>query len=78
MTGDAARVVRPQRDRIGWEMVDVDALLEQEHAVRLAWAFVTRMDLAKFYAAIGSRAGGAGRPAAEWLFAAVEGVGQAA
>jgi transposase len=65
-------------------MVDVEGLLPQDHAARLVWAFVTQMDLAKFYAAIGSREGDAGRPAADprvllalWLFAAVEGVGSA-
>jgi transposase len=79
-----AHVVRPQRDQIGWEMVDIDVLLPQGHAARLVWTFVTQMDLGPFYAAIGSREGEAGRPAADpqvllalWLYAAVEGVGSA-
>ena len=84
MTKGDARVVRPQRDQIGWEMVEIDALLQEGHAARLVWRFVTQMDLGQFYAAIGSRAGEAGRPAADpqvllalWLYAAVEGVGSA-
>jgi len=84
MTKGEARIVEPQRDQLGWEMVDIDGLLQQGHAARLVWAFVTQMDLSQFYAAIGSREGEAGRPAADpqvllalWLYAAVEGVGSA-
>ena len=84
MTKGEARIVEPQRDQLGWEMVDIDGLLQQGHAARLVWTFVTQMDLRQFYAAIGSREGDAGRPAADprvllalWLYAAVEGVGSA-
>jgi transposase len=84
MSKAEARVVGPQRDQLGWEMVDIDGLLQQDHAARLVWTFVTQMDLSQFYAAIGSREGEAGRPAADprvllalWLYAAVEGVGSA-
>jgi transposase len=84
MTKGEARIVEPQRDQLGWEMVDIDGLLQQGHAARLVWTFVTQMDLSQFYAAIGSREGDAGRPAADprvllalWLYAAVEGVGSA-
>lgn len=84
MTTGGARIVGPERSQIGWEMIDLEALLPEDHAARLVWAFVTQMDLSKFYAAIGSREGEAGRPAADprvllalWLFASVEGVGSA-
>ncbi|MDP1699931.1 MAG: IS1182 family transposase [Aestuariivirga sp.] len=84
MTKGKAHVVRPQRSQVGWEMVDIDGLLPEGHAARLVWTFVTQMDLSQFYAAIGSREGDAGRPAADpqvllalWLYAAVEGVGSA-
>lgn len=77
-------MLTPDRVQIGWEMVDIDALLPEGHAARLVWSFVTEMDLAKFHAVIGSREGAAGRPAADprvllalWLFATVEGVGSA-
>jgi transposase len=84
MATGGARVLMPERTQIGWEMVDIDALLPEDHAARLVWSFVTAMDLSKFYAVIGSREGEAGRPAADprillalWLFAMVEGVGSA-
>lgn len=84
MTTGEARVLTPDRAQIGWEMIDIEALLPADHAARLVWSFVTAMDLAKFYAVIGSREGEAGRPAADprvllalWLFATVEGVGSA-
>lgn len=74
----------PERNQIGFEMVELDALLAADHAARLVWSFVTTMDLTGFYAVIGSREGDAGRPAADprvllalWLFATVEGVGSA-
>ena len=76
-----ARVLTADRAQIGWEMIDIDALLPEGHAARLVWLFVTAMDLGKFDDLIGSREGEAGRPAADprvllalWLFATVEGV----
>ena len=84
MATGKARVLTPDRDQIGWEMIDINALLPDGHAARLVWSFVTAMDLAKFHDLIGSREGEAGRPAADprvllalWLFATVEGVGSA-
>lgn len=79
-----ARVVRPDRNQLRFEMIDVDALLGGDHAARLVWAFVESLNLDAFYEAIGSRDGEAGRPAADpavllalWLFATIEGVGSA-
>jgi transposase len=67
---------------VRFEMIDVDALLTDDHPARLVWAFVEQMNLDAFYAAVGSRQGEAGRPAADpavllalWLFATIEGVG---
>lgn len=84
MTTGGAKVVLPERSQIGWEMVEIDALLPFDHAARLVWSFVTQMDVSGFYAAVLSRAGDVGRPAADprvllalWLFATVEGVGSA-
>jgi transposase len=84
MVTGGARVVLPERSQIGWEMVELDALLPLDHPARLVWAFVTQMDLSGFYDGIGSREGDVGRPAADprvllalWLFASVEGVGSA-
>ena len=82
--GGGARYLRPNRDRLEWRMVDLDGSLPHDHRVRVVWGFVEGMDLSDFYARIGSRAHGAGRPAADpavllalWLFATLEGVGSA-
>lgn len=83
MTG-AARVLRPDRAQIGWDMVDLDALLPADHRARLVWKFVEGVDLKPFYASIKAREGEAGRPPADpalllslWLYATLEGVGSA-
>jgi transposase len=84
MAGGEARVVRPDRSQLRWDMIDFESLLPGDHRARMVWAFVEQMDLDGFYAAIGSREGEAGRPAADpavvlalWLYATVEGVGSA-
>ena len=84
MTGGEARVVRPDRSQLRWDMMDLESLLASDHRARMVWAFVEQMDLGGLYAAIGSREGEAGRPAADpavllalWLYATVEGVGSA-
>jgi len=79
-----ARVIRADRSQIRWEYVDLEALLPPNHLARIAWRFVLSLDLSELYAAIGSREGEAGRPAADpavllalWLYATLEGVGSA-
>src|SRR5580698_9555604 len=83
MTGKA-HVIRPDRSQIRWEMLDLEALLADDHRVRIVWSFVESLDLSELYAAIKSREGEPGRPAADpmvllalWLYATVEGVGSA-
>jgi transposase len=83
MTG-GARVVGPDRLQLSWQIVDLEGLLEAGHRARLVWAFAETLDLSVFYAAIRSREGEAGRPAADprvlfalWLYATLEGVGSA-
>jgi transposase len=80
----AARVLRPDRQQIGWDMIDLDALLPADHRVRLVWRFVEGLDLGPFYDLIKSREGEAGRPPPDpalllalWLYATLEGVGSA-
>ena len=82
--GSGARCLRPNRDQLEWRMVDLDGLLPPDHRARVVWGFVEGLDLSGFYAQVGSRAYGAGRPAADpavllalWLFATLEGVGSA-
>lgn len=84
MAGGEARVVRPDRSQVRWDMMDLESLVSSDHRVRMVWAFVEQMDLSGFYATIGSREGESGRPAADpavllalWLYATLEGVGSA-
>lgn len=81
---DGARVVRPERSQLSWDLVDLEGWLPRDHRARVVWAYVTGLDLGALYGAIGSRTGGAGRPAADpavlmalWLYATIEGVGSA-
>jgi transposase len=83
MVGDA-RVVRPDRRQLHWDLVDLDGLLERDHRARLVWAFVETLDLQPFYDQVRAREGEAGRPATDpavllalWLYATLEGVGSA-
>lgn len=84
MAGCEARVIRPNRSQLCWDMIDLESLLASDHRARMVWAFVAQMDLGALYAAVGSREGEAGRPAADpavllalWLYATLEGVGSA-
>jgi transposase len=78
------RVARPDRQTMGWEMVDIDQLIAAEHQVRLVAAFVGTLDLGVLYDAIRARGHGPGRDAIDpalllslWLYATIEGVGSA-
>jgi transposase len=79
-----ARVIRPDRSQMRWDFLDVEAMLPANHRARIVWSFVESLDLSELYAAIKSRDGEAGRPAADpavlmalWLYATIEGVGSA-
>jgi transposase len=79
-----ARVVRPDRRQLRWDMVDLEGLLPAGHRARLVWSFVESLDLSQLYDRVLSREGEAGRPAADpavmlalWLYATIEGVGSA-
>jgi transposase len=67
-----------------WDYIDLDAMLPADHLARVVWRFTKSLDLTPLYAAIESREGEAGRPAADpavllalWLYATIEGVGSA-
>lgn len=84
MMDGAAKVVKPDRSQLHWDMVDLEGLLAMDHRARMVWAFVESLDLRRFYNQIKSREGEAGRPAADpavlialWLYATLEGVGSA-
>jgi transposase len=77
-----ARVSRPERSQLRWEMVDLDSQLPPEHRARLVWTFVTGLELSALYAQIKARDEQAGRPASDpavllalWLYATLDGVG---
>src|ERR1700735_96849 len=79
-----ARVVRPDRRQLRWDMIDLEGLLPADHRARLVWSFVESLDLSQLYDQVLSREGEAGRPPADpavllslWLYATIEGVGSA-
>ena len=79
-----ARVVRPDRRQLRWDMIDLEGLLPADHRARLVWSFVESLDLSQLYDRVLAREGEAGRPAADpavllslWLYATIEGVGSA-
>jgi transposase len=80
----AARVQHPERQQVELRPACLEELLHDKHRARSLWAAVEQLDLTRFYAAIESRDGGAGRPAIDpailvtlWLYATSEGVGSA-
>ena len=79
-----ARVLRAVRNQVEWVARDLDASLPDDHPARAIWAFLERLDLSAFYAAIKSVLGHAGHPTTDpqvllalWLFATSEGIGSA-
>jgi len=78
------RLLRPERDQLRWDLVDLNSQLPPEHRARLVWSFVSTLELSAFYARIKARDEQAGRPASDpavllavWLYATLEGVGAA-
>ena len=79
-----ARVVRPNRAQLTWDLVDPEAWLPADHVARLVWSFVATLDLAALYDKVAAREGEPGRPPADpavqhslWLLATIEGIGSA-
>lgn len=79
-----ARVVRPNRAQLSWDLVDPETWLPSDHRARLVWSFVGSLDLEALYDKVGAREGEPGRPAADpavqlalWLLATIEGIGSA-
>lgn len=82
--GHGARIREADRRQLGWEMVDLDSQLAEDHRARAVWDFVSTLDLGAFYARIKARGEVAGRPATDpkilltlWLLATLDGVGSA-
>lgn len=81
---ESPRVETADRQQVRWDMVDLDAMLPDDHRARVIVAAVEHMDLSAFYDEIRSRGSAPGRPALDpavllslWLFATSEGVGSA-
>lgn len=79
---DAPRIQTAQRNQLEMRTVDLDATIRPDHAARLIWAVVERLDLAAFYGEIRARGAVPGRPAIDpklllalWLYATTDGVG---
>lgn len=80
----APRLLRPNRRQVQMRPVDLESLLPDDHAARVVWAFVERLDLSPLHAKVRAVEGHAGRPAIDpaillalWLFATLDGVGSA-
>jgi transposase len=78
------RLRRPDRKQVEWRPVALDALLAEDHPVRMVWRYVDGLDLEPLYRQIAAVEGHAGRPAADrrvllalWLQATLDGVGSA-
>ncbi len=81
---DGPRVLRPDREQLYWDQVDLESQIAGDHLARVIWAFVEGLDLSALYGAIRSRDEVAGRPSADpkvllavWLYATAEGIGSA-
>jgi transposase len=77
-------LLRPERHQLGWEPVDIDGLIPEDHRARAVWAYVEELDLSAFEVRIRAVEGRAGAPAIDprilvalWLYATLEGVGSA-
>jgi len=82
--GHGARVLRPDRAQLKWDMVDLDSQLAPDHLARDVVSFVDGLDLSPLYARIKARDDVAGRPTSDpgmvlalWLYATLDGVGSA-
>ncbi len=78
------RLREPVRDQMELRVVEVDALIGSDHAARVIWTYVERLDLSALEEAVRARAHTPGQAPvsprlllALWLYATSEGVGSA-
>jgi transposase len=78
------RIREAERGQPGFELVDLESLVVDDHPVRAVWSFVEGLDLQWFYDRIKSRGEMPGRPATDprillalWLYATADGIGSA-
>ena len=60
--GGKPRYVEAERSTIVFERFEFDGLIGIDHAARVVWAYVERLDLSALYGAIRARAHTPGRP----------------
>ena len=78
------RIRRAERRQAGFELVDLESLVVDDHTVRAVWSFVEGLDLQWFYDRIKARGETPGRAATDprillalWLYATADGIGSA-
>jgi transposase len=78
------RIRQAERRQAGFELVDLESLVVDDHPVRAVWSFVEGLDLQSFYDRIKARGETPGRPATDprillalWLYATADGIGSA-
>jgi transposase len=78
------RIRQAERRQTGFELVDLESLVVDDHPVRSVWSFVEGLDLQVFYDRIKARGETPGRPATDprvllalWLYATADGIGSA-
>ena len=78
------RVQFAVRNQVEIHMSDLDGLVEDNHTVRVIWAYLLKADLAEMYDQIQAVEGGARRPAIDprillalWMYAIADGIGSA-
>ena len=78
------RIRQAERRQAGFELVDLERLVVDDHPVRAVWSFVEGLDLQSFYDRIKARGEMPGRPATDprillalWLYATADGIGSA-
>jgi transposase len=78
------RLRQAERRQPGFELVDLESLVVDEHPVRAIWSYVDGLDLTWFHERIKARGETPGRPATDprilltlWLYATVDGIGSA-
>lgn len=78
------RIRQAERRQIGFELVDLESLVVENHPVRAVWCFVEGLDIQPFYDRIKARGETPGRAATDprillalWLYATADGIGSA-
>ncbi len=79
-----ARLKAVDRNQLLMRTIDVEKLIEEDHAARAIWEFVGQLDLSRYIEQVRSVAGSAGRPAFDphllvslWVYSYSQGVSSA-